>query len=61
MWRLEVKMAESTLLPMCSMVRMCKRMIEKPGSSLMLLLGTRSANILRWKWNPRCPPMVLLQ
>ena len=31
-------MAESTPIPMCPMAGMCKGMVEKPGSGLMLLI-----------------------
>ena len=31
-------MAESTPMPMCPMAGMCKGMVEKPGSGLMLLI-----------------------
>ena len=31
-------MAESTPMPMCPMAGMCKGMMEKPGSGLMLLI-----------------------
>ena len=31
-------MVESTPMPMCPMAGMCKGMVEKPGSGLMLLI-----------------------
>jgi uncharacterized membrane protein HdeD (DUF308 family) len=38
MWSEEADMADSTSMPMCPMAGMCKRMVEKPGTGLVLLV-----------------------